>query len=111
MLEMKKTKRPNSKSEPSWKNLGDDLSRRKTQMVKWRGDDLEFAISPFYSIPKPPWYVIRITDKTAWSEPWYDWLDYMGPPTVWLTRRRAEERAKELRDQYGCKIEVVRIDC
>jgi hypothetical protein len=30
-----------------------------------------------------------------------DWLDYCGPPKLFLTRVTAEEEAKALRKQYG----------
>lgn len=112
-VEIKKSvKRPNAKKdyESSYKMYFVDRKKIKTELVNWRGGDIEFAIGQNYSIPKPPWYVVKITNPEIWSESWYDWLDYLGPPTVWLTRKRAEERAKELRQQYKCKIEVIKIE-
>lgn len=96
----------------------------KTKMIAWRGGDIEFARKEgcgFNStdIAKPPWYVVRYRGK-YWGRKWnYDWLDYGGPPQVFLTRKQAEIRAKAFRKQYAwgeqfkggpLKVEVMRIN-
>ena len=54
----------------------------------------------------PPWGVVRykgrIWDRNVWN---YVWVDYGGPPQVFLTRKRAEDEAKAFRKQYGGKGE------
>ena len=83
----------------------------KTEMINWRGGQMEFCrLSPELGNPtllaKPPWYVVRYRglywDKDKWN---YDWIDYGGPPRVFLTRAAAEKRASAFRRQYGTKGE------
>ena len=96
----------------------------KTEMISWRGGPIEFCRSEGLalnstSISEPPWYVVRYKGKYWGSGKWnYDWLDYGGPPEVFLTRKNAEKRAKAFRKQYGkgeqfgggpLKVEVVKI--
>lgn len=57
------------------------------------------------AITHPPWYVVHVRGKFWSQKGWYDWIDYLGPPKVFLTRRRAEEHAREIRKQYGSREE------
>lgn len=86
----------------------------KTEMKPCRSWPMEFTTTGnSTAMAQPPWYVIRISDPTIWGDrEWYSWHDYGGPPTVYLTRRRAEKRARELREQLGrtATIETVRVD-
>jgi len=76
-------------------------------MVTWRGGMIEFhraegcGLRDSTAIARPPWYVVAyrggVWDLKEWN---YDWLDYGGPPQVFLTRKQAEKRAKEFRKQY-----------
>ena len=83
----------------------------KTKMIEWRGGEMEFATEASWdTICRPPWYVIRLTDPTRWRKPWYYWIDYLGIPQVFLTKRRAQQRAKDLREQFHrCTVEVVTV--
>tara|TARA_Y100000310_G_C20701093_1_gene829958 strand:+ start:5269 stop:5748 length:480 start_codon:yes stop_codon:yes gene_type:complete len=84
----------------------------KTRMTNWRGGQIEFALgSQFESVSNAPWYVIKLTRRDD-NYSWYWWLDYAGPPEVYLTKTAASYKAKELRKQYKGtykKIEVVKI--
>lgn len=83
----------------------------KTEMVNWRGGQMEFATETrFDAICKPPWWVIRVNDDGIWASPWYYWIDYLGVPQIFLTRKMAERIAKELRRQYSCTVEVVKLE-
>ena len=87
----------------------------QTVMIPARSWPMEFVRSgPGHrDVSGPPWYVIRMTGDLWGYRAWYWWHDYMGPPVVFLTRKRAEERAKELRKQYRLnkrKVEVVRLE-
>lgn len=96
----------------------------RTHLIHWRGDVLEFARSEgcgFNStaVAAPPWYVVRYRGMGWGRDKWhYHWLDYGGPPKLFLTRKRAEINAKAFRKQYGSgkecgngplKVEVVRV--
>jgi len=76
-------------------------------MINWRGGQIEFCNRDGLALnstapSKPPWYVIQINGKW-WSKfpSWYSWLDYGGPPEIFLTRKMAKIRAKAFRQQYG----------
>jgi hypothetical protein len=85
--------------------------KSKTEMVSWRGGEMEFATETcFHKICQPPWYVIKLTDKKLWASPWYYWIDYLGVPQIFLTKKMANIIAKQLREQYECKVEVVEIE-
>lgn len=88
--------------------------QRQTKMVNWRGSGIEFGVGEieFANIDRhaaPPWYVIKITGKIWGNKSWYWWLDYNGPPQVFLTRKRAAEKATQLRKQYNCRATVVQL--
>ena len=89
------------------------MSERQTEMKQWRGAGIEFGVGQieFANMgehAQPPWYVIRISGP-LWRRPWYYWLDYNGPPHVFLTRKRAAEKAASLRKQYACSARVVKL--
>jgi len=90
----------------AWEGEG---MRPITKMIEWRGGRIEFCNRDGLSLnstqpAKPPWYVIQINGKWWSKSPsWYWWLDYAGPPEVYLTRKMAELRAKAFRRQYGGK--------
>jgi len=72
---------------------------QKTRMINWRGGQIEFAKgSQFESVAHAPWYAIKLI-RDGGSE-WIYWLDYAGPPQLYLTKKAAEDKAKELRKQY-----------
>ena len=84
--------------------------KAKTKMVNWRGGQMEFATETrFEAICRPPWYVIRLLDKKTWASPWYYWIDYLGVPQIFLTKKTANRIAKALREQYKCKVEIVKL--
>jgi len=105
------------------------MSRKKpsgpqTEMIHWRGGQIEFCRSDGLGLndtapAKPPWWVVRYRGKYWGNETWhYDWMDYGGPPKVFLTRKEAEKHAKAFRKQYGggsqcdggpLKVEVVKL--
>ena len=99
--------------------MSDKQVKRETKMVQWRGCGIEFGVGQIEFADmgrhaKPPWYVIRIASlpkdpNPTWRKPWYWWLDYNGPPQVFLTRKRAAEKAAQLRKQYNCSARVVRL--
>lgn len=80
-------------------------STTKTVMKNWRGGQIEFAKgSRFESIAFAPWYAIKfIRQGQDEKDGWVYWLDYAGPPQLFLTRKAATAKAKELRKQYCCK--------
>ena len=106
------------------KKYPDKPSGPKTEKINWRGGSIEFCRENgcgFNSTApaKPPWYVVRCRGGTFNKEWWYLWIDYAGPPEVFLTRKMAEKRAKDFREQYGggkqydngpLKVEVVKIN-
>lgn len=90
----------------------------KTKLVEWRGGLIEFCTTG-ETQSSPPWWLVRYRGR-YWGQRWcYLWLDYAGPPKIFLTRKRAEVAAKAFRKQYGIgdhfgggplKVEVVRFD-
>lgn len=81
--------------------------KHKTHLVDWRGDNIEFAIgSQYENISRPPWYVLLVYNYGKHNRPWIYWLDYAGPPMIYLTKQVANSKAKELRKQYHCKVEI-----
>ena len=103
-------KNPVHKSSYGWHG---EAVTKKTTMVDWRGGTLEFANgSKFESVAYAPWYAIKLTRKGDPRGGWIYWLDYAGPPQLYLTRKAATIRAKQLRKQYKRsynKIEVIKI--
>ena len=75
----------------------------KTKMIQWRGGLMEFCATEGgdTKLANPPWYVVRyrggVWDSKLWN---YAWIDYGGPPEIFLTRRQAEKRAIAFRKQY-----------
>ena len=81
----------------------------KSGLIYWRGGTIEFGTGENTNIiHKEPWYVLEIYLYKG-QEPWIYWLDYQGPPQVFLTKRVANEKAKGLRKQYSCKVKIVEI--
>lgn len=86
----------------SWAGLESRPATPKTKMINWRGGQIEFATgSKFESVAYAPWYAIKLLRKGEdEKDGWIYWLDYGGPPQLYLTREAADEKAKELREQY-----------
>jgi len=98
---------------------------RKTKIINWRGGKTEFATNKAGTTQTlPPWYVIEVVEwkpihtnddgtkerLTIWDRPWFDWIDYLGPPKLFLTKRRAQQHAKDFRKQYtGAKVRVRKV--
>lgn len=94
----------------------------RTRLVEWRGGQMEFANLGSEYLARSPWWVVRYRgacwDARRWS---YVWIDYVGVPHLYLTKKRALERAKAFRKQYGgpwpdengkprpLEVEVVRV--
>lgn len=94
---------------------------QKTRMVNLRGGQIEFATgSKFESVAYAPWYAILLLRKNQKEKDgWIYWLDYAGPPQLYLTRTAAAKQAKALRKQYTKpphyegsyrKVKVVKVD-
>lgn len=96
----------------------------RTEVINWRGGQMEFCRRKgcgFNNITPsdPPWYVVRYWGLSWGKGKWhYCQVAYGGPPEVFLTRKRAEHRAKAFRDKYGggnqfgggpLKVEVVKL--
>lgn len=79
-----------------------------TRMVHWRGGLIEFAQDCRESIARQPWWAIKIQHSKN-RRPYIWWLDYCGPPHLYLTRKAALKYAKQLRKQYKCSVKVVKI--
>ena len=79
-----------------------------TNMIHWRGGLIEFAQGCREDITKQPWWGIKIQHRKD-STPYIWWLDYCGPPHLYLTRKAALKYAKQLREQYKCRVKVVKI--
>lgn len=97
----------------------------KTEIRRWRGGQIEFCRREGLYLnrtapSKPPWWIVRYRgmfwDRIKWC---YVWLDYAGPPKIFLTRKAAEKEAKAFRKQYGggeqygngtLKVEVIRLE-
>lgn len=81
-----------------------------TRMHHWRGGLIEFAQHCREDIAAQPWWGIKLTHGHSWNrKPYFWWLDYCGPPQLYLTKKAAQKRAHELRRQYKCRIKVVKI--
>lgn len=79
----------------------------KTHMIDWRGGQMEFVTeTKFDYLCEPPWYVLKLTKPKVWKTPWYYWVDYLGVPQIFLTKRMANETARALRNQYKCQVEI-----
>jgi len=102
----------------------DRPSGPKTEMKYWRGGLIEFCRDEGCGFngtapSDPPWYVVRYRGRYWGRDEWhYIWIDYAGPPQVFLTRAAAEQYAKNFRRQYGggeqsgggpLKVEVVKL--
>ncbi len=92
----------------------DNGATKKTRLVNWRGGQQEFVLgSEYEDVAYAPWYAIRMFHKGVKDdEGWIYWIDYAGPPQLYLTKTAANERAKQLRQQYKGsyrKVEVVEI--
>ena len=85
-----------------WAGLKQRPATTKTVMKNWRGGQIEFAKgSNVESMAYAPWYAIKlIRQGQDEKDGWVYWLDYAGPPQLFLTRKAATAKAKELRKQY-----------
>ena len=85
--------------------------KRLTEMINWRGGQMEFVKKEFTNrrMTQPPWYVIEVSGGVWEGYSWYSWIDYQGPPKVFLTKRMAKIHARVLRKQYRCRVKVVPI--
>jgi hypothetical protein len=90
----------------------------KTKLVDWRGGAVEFAKNGNEKLAGPPWFGIKIRHKRVFpsirsihhtgEKEYFWWLDYCGPPQLFLTRKAACAEAKKLREQYkGSRVRVV----
>lgn len=79
-----------------------------TRMIHWRGGLIEFAQDCREDLAKEPWYGIKIKHKDN-RESYIWWLDYCGPPHLYLTKKAAKIYAIQLREQYCCSVKVVPI--
>lgn len=73
---------------------------KTTRLIDWRGGAIEFTKDGREHLAAPPWYAIEAT-RLDGRKPWHLWLDYCGPPELFLTRKVAALRAKDFRKQYG----------
>ncbi len=80
----------------------DQSATHKTRMIHWRGGLIEFATgSKYEDVSNPPWYAILLLRKGQKDKDGFIyWLDYAGPPQLYLTRTAAAKQAKALRKQY-----------
>ena len=81
-----------------------------TEMISWRGGSVEFVIRSALDgerATQPPWYVVEVSGGVWGDHKWYSWVDYRGPPKLFLTRHMASRHAREMRDQYKCRTRVV----
>ena len=86
---------------------------KHTKMIHWRGGLIEFAsthkgCTKAERISHQPWWGIKIQHHKD-SKPYIWWLDYCGPPQLYLTRKATSIYAKQLRKQYKCRVKVVKI--
>ncbi|KKN73100.1 hypothetical protein LCGC14_0404090 [marine sediment metagenome] len=86
----------------SWAGYETNPATQKTRMINWRGGQIEFATSSEYdAVANSPWYAILLLRKGQKDKDgWIYWLDYAGPPQLYLTRTAATKQAKALRKQY-----------
>jgi hypothetical protein len=85
-------------------------------LVEWRGGEMEFAERGFERFARQPWYAVRYRggfwDRRRWN---YIWIDYLGVPHLYLTRKRAQIKARAWKRRYRCEghaaleVEVVRV--
>lgn len=88
------------------------VRRVTTEMIHWRGGQMEFVCRASQygeKATQPPWYVVEISGGVWEGTEWYSWIDYRGPPKVFLTRPMAARHAKNMRNQYKCRARVVSI--
>ncbi len=81
-----------------------------TEMISWRGGSVEFVLTDVLDgdrATQPPWYVVGVSGGVWGDHKWYSWVDYRGPPKVFLTRHMANQHAKDMREQYKCRARVV----
>lgn len=102
---------PKYKSSLTYYNQ-DNSATKKTRLINWRGGQQEFALgSEYEDVAYAPWYAIRMFDEGE-DKGWIYWIDYAGPPQLYLTKTAANDRAKQLRKQYKGsyrRVEVVEI--
>ncbi len=80
---------------------------RRTKMELCRSWPVEVAKVHFQ---QTHWYAIHLSGGCWDDEGWFFWDDYQQPPKLYWTRKRAEEQAKALRQQYkGCRVRVVKM--
>lgn len=80
-----------------------------TKMIDWRGGKLEFAQNCREDISAEPWWGIKMRHSKD-SKPYIWWLDYCGPPQLYLTKKAASQELKALKKQYKpYQIKVVQI--
>jgi len=93
----------------SWAGYQKNPATDKTEMINWRGGQIEFAKgSSFESVSDEPWYALELTRRND-EKKWIYWIDYGGPPELYLTRKAAVEKAKELREQYKGTYKSVKV--
>lgn len=83
-----------------------------TEMIHWRGGSVEFVLRDILEgerATQPPWFVVEISGGVWGDHKWYSWVDYRGPPRVFLTRHMATNHARDMRNQYKCRTRVVPI--
>lgn len=88
------------------------VRRITTEMINWRGGQMEFVCRNSQygeKATQPPWYVVEISGGVWDDMKWYSWIDYRGPPKVFLTRQMAAKHARNMRKQYKCRARVVPI--
>jgi len=83
---------------------------RDTVMVHWRGCLIEFVNGSNWEdiATSGPWWGIKIQHHKD-SKPYLWWLDYGGPPHLYLTKKATQIHANQLRKQYKCSVKVVKI--
>lgn len=87
-------------------------STKSTKMIAWRGGSMEFVKRDSNrgdSLCKPPWYVVKVWGGVWKDHHWYSWIDYQGPPHIFLTKEMAKEHARQMRKQYHCRTKVIPI--
>ena len=85
----------------------EDLDKRshKTRMLDWRGGETEFVVRrASEKLASEPWYAVRDV-----SSGWIVWIDYKGPPQLFLTKRLAKQSAMSMSKQYGKPFDIVRV--
>ena len=101
------------RTKPNFKSsfpLPGEEAANKTKLIYWRGGTIEFAMDCNEHIAAQPWWGIKAWIHGIKEKPWIYWLDYCGPPHLYLTKKAASKRAKELRNQYKCRTKVFKIE-